>query len=240
MLRACAFDLGNTLVPDTTLYQAALREFSSALEGRGLIGSAERFAEVYTAVNRRTNTPFVSHTYGEPAFFEETLRELAIDSIGSAAALEEYRGVLMARMEVAPAAIAAIDLLRDRGLRVALLSNESTARVDAFFEKTGLRGRFDEVLVSQAVGCEKPDPRIFQEALRRLAVEPEELAMFGDNAVADGACRELGILFALVTQYRKKDWAWEEGRAHRPDYVLDRIDPSSIASFLEFASGARP
>jgi HAD superfamily hydrolase (TIGR01549 family) len=237
MLRACAFDLGNTLVPDMVVYQGALAEFASILYDRGIVDSQEQFCKVYTAVNRRTRTPFVSHTYGEEVFFEEALGELGVDSIRPKEALEEYRRVLMARMEVAPAIVAAIEYVRERGLLVALLSNESTARVRAFFHKTGLRDRFDEVLVSEAVGYEKPDLRIFREALRRLAVEPHELAMVGDNAVADGACRKLGILFALATQYRKKEWAWEVGDAHRPDYVMERIDPATMADFLESAAG---
>ncbi|KKL82604.1 hypothetical protein LCGC14_1983110, partial [marine sediment metagenome] len=75
-------------------------------------------------------------------------------------ALGKARALLMDRMSVERPIVASLQYLRDRDITVGLLSNESVARVDAFFDRTGLRDLFDDVIVSQGVGYEKPDIRI--------------------------------------------------------------------------------
>ena len=111
------------------------------------------------------------------------------------------------------------------------------ARVDAFVAKTGAGSLFDQVVVSQAVGSEKPDPRIFRVTLERLALAGPEVAMFGDNDVADGACRAVGMPFVLVTAYRRDGWRWERGAAHQPDCVIERVDTASLRRVLSFFAG---
>ena len=46
-------------------------------------------------------------------------------------------------------------------------------------------------------------------------------------------CRELGITFVLVTVYRNRDWAWERGDVHRPDHVMELINPETMNGFLQ-------
>ena len=231
MIRACLFDLGNTLVPDVSLFQTAVAEYAAALHQRGFVPSADEFVRTVTRANRARNAPFLSHTYGEEIFFADALAELGLSGLTPRQALTGYREVLMRRMEVDPEVAAGLDFLRERGTKVGLLSNESVARVDAFLDKTGIG--FDIVIVSQAVGIEKPDRRIFQEALDRLGLPAADVAMFGDNVVADGACRDLGITFVLVTGYRRSDWAWEEGSPREPDHVLEKITIAALRDFLE-------
>ena len=91
---------------------------------------------------------------------------------------------------------------------------------------------FDLVMVSQAVGYEKPDRRIFELLLDRLQLPGPRVAMFGDNAIADGACRLLDIPFVLVTGYRNRDWAWERGDVHVPVHQLESINPEAVDRFL--------
>ena len=89
-------------------------------------------------------------------------------------------------------------------------------------DKTKLAPFFDVVIVSERVGVEKPDLGFFQEALHQLKIEGDQMVMFGDNEVADGACKQLGIPFVLVTAYKNKGWIWEDGNAYQPDYVLEK------------------
>ncbi len=127
--------------------------------------------------------------------------------------------------------------MREQGLRTALVTNESVARVDAFVANTGADALFDEIVVSQAVGSEKPAPRIFQVTLQRLALEGPEVAMVGDNEVADGACRAVGMPFVLVTAYKRDGWRWERGRAYEPDCVIERVDAESMRRVVSLFSG---
>jgi HAD superfamily hydrolase (TIGR01549 family) len=69
--------------------------------------------------------------------------------------------------------------LRAAGLRLGVVSN-SDGRVEQALEAAGIRHLFDAVVDSTLMGVEKPDPRIFQAALERLGVDPEEAIYVGD------------------------------------------------------------
>jgi putative hydrolase of the HAD superfamily len=89
--------------------------------------------------------------------------------------------------------------LRGAGLRLGIVSN-SDGRVEQALAEAGLREYFDVVIDSSLVGIEKPDPAIFQAALKALGVSPEEALYVGDLYEVDvvGA-RAAGIEAVLLT-----------------------------------------
>lgn len=231
-IKACAFDLGNTLINDTQLAKAATEDMCQWLFDKSLIRSREAFIATFESVNHNTEKPFISHTFGELEFFEETFEKLAIHAISAQAALKKYRAILMQKIAPDKDIVAALQLLKEKNMRLALLSNESVERVDAYMEKTDLRHFFDAIVVSARIGIEKPDLGFFQEALNQLNIQGEEMAMFGDNEIADGAAKKLGIFFILVTGYMNKNWIWEKGNPYRPDYIMEKITRKDMEAFL--------
>ena len=53
------------------------------------------------------------------------------------------------------------------------------------FDKSGLRDCFAHIVLSEEVGCQKPNPRIFEEALRMNGLKAEEVVMIGDSWNSD-------------------------------------------------------
>ena len=53
------------------------------------------------------------------------------------------------------------------------------------FDKSGLRDCFAHVVLSEEVGCQKPNPRIFEEALRMNGLQAEDVVMIGDSWNSD-------------------------------------------------------
>ena len=53
------------------------------------------------------------------------------------------------------------------------------------FDKSGLRDCFAHIVLSEEVGCQKPNPRIFEEALRMNGLQAEEVVMIGDSWNSD-------------------------------------------------------
>lgn len=94
----------------------------------------------------------------------------------------------------------ALKRLRAYGLRLGVVSN-SDGRVEQALESAGLREYFEVVIDSSLVGFEKPDPRIFDAALRALGVGPGETLYVGDLYEVDvvGA-RAAGIEPVLLTR----------------------------------------
>ena len=53
------------------------------------------------------------------------------------------------------------------------------------FDKSGLRDCFTHIVLSEEVGCQKPNPRIFEEALRMNGLSAEDVVMIGDSWNSD-------------------------------------------------------
>jgi HAD superfamily hydrolase (TIGR01509 family) len=91
-------------------------------------------------------------------------------------------------------ALETLQLLRERGHRLALLTNGSGAFQRRKLERYALEPLFELVLIEGELGYGKPDARVFRAALTHFAVGPEQAWMVGDNLDADIAgAREVGI-----------------------------------------------
>lgn len=72
----------------------------------------------------------------------------------------------------------ALEALRGR-FRLGVVSN-ANGTVRAKLERLGLAAHFETVVDSREEEIEKPDPRLFRVALRRMNLRPEETAYVGD------------------------------------------------------------
>ena len=77
-----------------------------------------------------------------------------------------------------------LEALQHSGFRLGVLSNRTEPYRETL-ESSGLLSYFDLVLAAGEVRVWKPDPRVFQHALERLNVRPEETLYVGDNYFAD-------------------------------------------------------
>jgi putative hydrolase of the HAD superfamily len=231
-INAFGFDLGNTLINDTRIAQDAVADICNWLFENRHIQSKEAFLTTYARINRETKKPFISHTYSELEFFQKTFDDLVVSTIPAVEALEKYREILVEKIDPDKDVVDAFRLIKTRNMRIVLMSNESTERVNVYLKKTRLKPYFDAIVVSESIGVEKPDRRFFEAALRQLDIEGREMVMFGDNEIADGACKQLGIYFVLVKAYKNEGWIWEDGIPYQPDYVIDKITEKDMLKFL--------
>lgn len=123
---------------------------------------------------------------------------------------------------VRPGTREALERLRSRGFKLAIVSN-AEGQVESDARRFGLAPFFDTIIDSHVVGVAKPDPRIFQIALERLGVGPDEVRFAGDIYSIDilGA-RAAGIEAALIDQHGRYHWVEHEkirhvGELHREE-----------------------
>ena len=76
--------------------------------------------------------------------------------------------------------IPALELLRERGLKLAVISNWDE-RLRPLLGELGLDGYFQFLAISSEIGFHKPSPVIFQEAIRTLGVAPHRTLHIGDS-----------------------------------------------------------
>jgi putative hydrolase of the HAD superfamily len=79
----------------------------------------------------------------------------------------------------APGAHETLEVLRERGYRLGVVSN-ADGRVQRLLEEAGLATHLEIILDSAHVGFEKPDPRIFLAATEELHLLPSSCAYVGD------------------------------------------------------------
>ena len=93
-----------------------------------------------------------------------------------------------------PDTSAALNGLRGAGIKTSVVSNIAFDLRPAL---AAIGTAADEYVLSFEVAV-KPNPAIFDIALRRLGVEPADALMIGDSEEADGGARAVGCAFALV------------------------------------------
>lgn len=71
------------------------------------------------------------------------------------------------------------------GREVGIITNGSVHQQLRKLERLGIRERFSPVVISEAVGAAKPDPRIFHEACRLAGRRPQECLYVGDRLETD-------------------------------------------------------
>jgi 2-haloacid dehalogenase len=84
----------------------------------------------------------------------------------------------------------ALARLSAAGLKLAILSNGEPKMLDAAVGNAGLGDLLDAVLSVEEVGVFKPDPRVYQLAVDRLAVRADQISFQSSNAwdVNGAAC----------------------------------------------------
>jgi len=95
----------------------------------------------------------------------------------------------------------AFQRLRDRGLKLGIISNWDR-RLVRLMDGLEIAPLLDSVISSADVGLRKPDPRIFELACEELDVAPEDAAHVGDHHYADvlGA-RAVGMHAVLIDRH---------------------------------------
>ena len=88
--------------------------------------------------------------------------------------------------------------LRERGIKLAILSNWDTS-LHRCLEGQGLSPYFDAVFASLEEGVEKPDPGFFELGLKHFGVSAKETFHVGDDPIDDlKGARDFGIPCALL------------------------------------------
>ena len=85
--------------------------------------------------------------------------------------------------ELYPEVIDVLEKLRPR-FRLAVISNFD-GRLRFILEQLGVSKFFSHAFISSEIGADKPDPLIYQRAVKFLGIEPEEVLHVGDDAERD-------------------------------------------------------
>lgn len=185
-LRAVIFDLGGVVL-ESPLHFIAEYERDHGLPANLIAGIVGGYAA-------RPDGPWQRLERGELPLLEFCRSfDAEIAAAGYRAETARMMQEMSARSLVRPAMVNAIRQLRERGLKVAALTNNWVMGDDHDARTAPLFAEFDVVVQSCKVGIRKPEPAIYRIALDQLQV-PAEAAVFLDDIGGNlKAAKALGI-----------------------------------------------
>ena len=80
-----------------------------------------------------------------------------------------------------PEVPAMLDRLKQRGVRLAILSNGNPGMLEPMVAASGLADRFEAVLSVDAAGVFKPDARVYRLVEERCGVKPDKVCFLSSN-----------------------------------------------------------
>ena len=123
-----------------------------------------------------------------------------------------------------PETIEVLENLKGRGLKLGVISNFDS-RVYSVMSALRILHYFSSVTISSETGFAKPDPHIFQAAIRSLETAPSQILLVGDSLHDDvEAAERVGLQAVLVDR---------ENRYPRANHVCRVTDLLGIIALVE-------
>ena len=95
----------------------------------------------------------------------------------------------------------ALEQLRAKGLKTGILSNGNPRMLEAAVDSAGIAELLDAVLSIEDAGIYKPDARVYQLAIDRFAVRPDEICFVSTNAWDAAAAAHFGFQVAWMNRF---------------------------------------
>ena len=113
---------------------------------------------------------------------------------------------LYLKLEAYPEAEAALQAVRAKGRRTAILSNGSPSMLDSAVRSSGLDKLFDMVLSVEDVGIYKPSRRVYRHAMQKLTLhDAPSICFVSANTWDAQAAAQFGFQVVRVDRFGLKD-----------------------------------
>lgn len=217
MIKAIFFDIDDTLYDSTKLATMARKNSIQAMIDAGLPIKDER--KVYGILKR------VIAKFGPnyQRHYDRLMEELNLEVNPKivAAGVVAYERTKMGYLKPFPGVIPTLIRLKN-GYNLGVISNGLAVKQWEKLIGLGIYHFFDVVATSEELGYEKPEREIFEFAMEKLKVKPEECVMVGDR-------RETDILGAskvgMYTVLKKSKTIVKKSSAKKilPDFEIANI-----------------
>lgn len=216
--------------PDEHLLTNGHRAGFAALGLEPIPALTDRFRDVYL---KEFFEPGVVEEVEYPAQVRRLLGEfdVEVDDDRLMKFLEAEHAAWAPARQLAPDTHELLESLRARGLLLGLVSNafDPADLLHRDLEQLGVTERLDVAVFSSELGRRKPDPAIFEHALRAIAVNACDTLFVGDNLAND-------IAGAAALGMRTCQAAWfqnDASGAATPDFTaFAQMDVLAIAAGL--------
>ncbi len=214
MIKAVLFDLDNTLIDFMRMKRASVDAALNAMLGSGLRVDKE-------TASRKLYEIYSKHGIEHQKVFQKFLRKVAgkIDYRTLATAIVAYRKAQIGILEPYSMVVPTLIRLRERGLKLAIVSDAPKLRAWIRLVELKLSDFFDVVVTFDDTRKLKPHRAPFEAALKQLKLKPEECLMVGDWPDRDiKGAKSLGMKTAFAKYGATKEVTI------KADYELNSIE----------------
>ena len=212
MTPALLFDLDGTLIRSDPLHAAVFMDF---------------FAEHGVEIDERTYTDRISGLRNDEIF----ARFLPDGDAAALSAEKEarFRARLGDEADPMPGLPALLATARDRGWRMAVVTNAPRENAEAMLSALGLSDGFETLVVADELARGKPDPLPYLTALDRLGLSARDALAFEDSPSGVRAAHAAGITTIGLRSSQDHETLMSAGAAGS---IADFNDPG-LTSWLE-------
>lgn len=210
MIKAAIFDLDGTLLNrDESVKRFIDRQYDRLIE---LIGDIpkEKYVTRFIELDNR------GYVWKDKVY-QQIVHEFAFTDITWEALLQDYMSEFKESCIPFSNLYGMLEELKNKNILIGMITNGyGQFQMDNIIA-LGIEKYFDIILVSEWEGIKKPDPLIFNNALRKLNVSANEAIYIGDHPEND----VLGAKNVGMKGIWKKDFQWNNVDA---DYVVDGLN----------------
>ena len=192
MARVCVFDVNETLLDLGALDPHFERVFGDAGVRRSWFLQVLQSALVAT----------VTGVYSDFGAVGAAALDMTAEREGVKISDEDRRAILggMRELPPHPEVPEALDRLRDAGLRLAALTNNTAEVAEAQLGNAGLSDRFEKILSADTVRRLKPAPEPYRAAAEALGVETAQVRLVAAHAWDVAGAMRAGCAAAFVAR----------------------------------------
>ncbi len=205
------FDLDRTLWDFDQNSHEALSQIFDKLDLGTFINNKRAFISDYKRINEQMWSEYRQGLLPKEELrvgrFLRALDKYGIDDYKIAETYSEsYIALCPHLTQLFPNTIETLEELKSRGKKLHVITNGFSEVQHLKLEKSNLESYFDVVICSDTIGINKPDPKIFHEAMKQAGAKASSSAMIGDHLETDvlGANQVgmQGILFDPKREYK--------------------------------------
>jgi len=236
-----AFDIGDTIQDAKEIQKNAIEQTAQMLQKSGLIDTVDLFVSKYKDYDREFDGPAVNHLFSIPIdIMRRTLDTFNIrKNVHLYLSLSFYREIIRRQIYIDNRLVDLLIRLKEKEYKLGIVSDGTIDEQIYTLSKMEIIRFFDTIILSEDIGVNKPDPRIFEAAIKDLAIEPENIFIIGDdfkNDIVGG--KKCGLKTIWITKTASKEVP--DDYAGYIDILIDRVRIYTIDSVLEsFLEGKR-
>lgn len=180
MIRAVFFDMDDTLYDTSGFAAIARRAAVKAMVHNGLKCSEDEGYDLLMDIVKEKGSNYDKH-------FNILTKEVngVEDPLIIVNGIITYHNTKFAMLKLEPECFSILLYLKSKDYKVGLITNGKEIKQWEKLVRLGLYPFFDDVVTSESVGVEKPDPEIYNIAMQRLDVTAGTSLMVGNSFETD-------------------------------------------------------